>query len=102
MLVLERKWKRMATEAKKVKRKTKYVDSYNERYSCITRCSSSIPDHLYKYHCSVCNANLSCSYSGSYGVELHLKSAKHKSAENSLQNKCVFLNLAFQTSSQGN
>ena len=89
----------MATEAKIVKHKTKYDDSYNERYSCITKRSSSTPVHLYKHHCSVCNANLSSSRSGISDVELHLKSAKHKSPENSLQSKCVFLNLAFQTSS---
>ena len=91
----------MATEAKKVK--TKYDDDrYNERYSCVTKCSSSIPDHLYKYHCSICNANLSCSHSSIYDVELHFKSAKHKFVKNSLQTKCVLLNLAFQTSFQGN
>ena len=66
----------MATEAKKVKRKTKYDDSYNERYSSVTKCSSSIPDQLYKYHCSLSNANLSCSHSGIYDVKLYLSSAK--------------------------
>ena len=86
----------------KFKFKTKYDHSYKEQYSCVTKCSSCIPDHLHKYHCFVCNANLSCSHSGMYDVELHLKSAKHKSAENSLQSRCTFLNLAFDTSSQEN
>ena len=72
---------------KKLNVKQKYDDCYNGRYYCITKRSSSILDQLYKYHCSVCNANLSCPHSSIY-VQLHLKSAKHKSAENSLQSVC--------------
>ena len=54
----------MAQPAKKQKRLTKYSLEYQKEYPFIKACSSSLKDHLYKFHCSLCNVNISCAHGG--------------------------------------
>ena len=45
----------------------KYKTSYSkdmETYDFITRCSTSVPGYLFKFHCKVCNVDLSCAAVG--------------------------------------
>ena len=72
---------------KKSKRKTKYDESYHEKYSFIARCSKSVNNFEFKFHCTTCNTDLSCAHGGIYDVEIHVKSDKHKDAGKNLQSK---------------
>ena len=50
----------MATQANKMKYRTKYSDELKKQFSIVSKCSSSISDHQYKFHCNVCKLDLSC------------------------------------------
>ena len=77
----------MASASKRIKRKTKFDDSYTEKFNFIVKCSNSVQDHEFKFRCTVCCVNLSCSHGGINDVELHVKSEKHKQFEKTLQRK---------------
>lgn len=62
----------MAQPAKKQKRLTKYSLEYQKEYPFIKACSSSLKDHLYKFHCSLCNVNISCAHGGISDVREHI------------------------------
>ena len=73
----------MASASKRVKRKTKFDNSYTDKYNFIVKCTNSMQDYEFKFRCTVCCVNLSCSHD----VDLHVKSEKHKQAEKILQRK---------------
>ena len=77
----------MGYASKRVKQKTKFDDSYTEKYNLIIKCSNSIQDYEFKFRCTVCCVNLSCSHGGINDVDLHITSEKHKQAEKILQHK---------------
>ena len=61
----------MASAAKKSKleeieekRKTRYSKEYDKEYDFVRECSSGIYESDYKFHCMVCNIDLSCAGGG--------------------------------------
>ena len=70
----------MTQPAKKTKRRTKYSADYQKEYPFIHKCSSSINDYLYKFHCTSCNINVSCAHGGIKDVKDHISTNNHKSA----------------------
>ena len=61
----------MATQAKKMKYRTKYSDELRKQFSLVSKCSSSTSDHQHKFHCNVCNLDLSCAFGGANDVKKH-------------------------------
>ena len=59
----------MASKNKKYK--TSFSDSFTETFSFITKCPSHIPKYQHKFHCTVCNANISLAHSGSNDIKKH-------------------------------
>ena len=78
----------MATQAKKMKYRTKYSDALKKQFSFVSKCCSSISDHQYKFHCNVCNLDLSCPSGGADGVN-----SKHKYIDMTLKLKVIPHNL---------
>ena len=70
----------MEQPAKKQKRLTKYSAEYHKEYPFIKACSSSIKEHLYKFHCSSCNVNISCAHGGISDVKDHIATSNHRAA----------------------
>jgi hypothetical protein len=77
----------MAQPTKKQKRLTKYSLEYQKEYPFIKACSSSLKDHLYKFHCSSCNVNISCAHGGISDVREHIATSNHKTAHRNCQSK---------------
>ena len=72
------------------KRRTKYSADYTKEYSFIKKCSKNVHDHEYKFHCSICNLNLSCAHGGIQDVRDHLNRDKHKAAKKSYDSQFIF------------
>lgn len=79
----------MAQPAKKPKRQTKYSSEYQKEYPFIQKCSSSVPDHLYKFHCTSCNVNVSCVHGGINDVKFHISTNKHITAHKHRESKLL-------------
>ena len=75
----------MTQPTKKQKRLTKYSLEYRKDYPFIKACYSSLKDHLYKFHCSSCNVNISCAHGGD--VREHIATSNHKTAHRNCQSK---------------
>ena len=71
----------MAQPAKKPKRQTKYSAEYQKEYPFI------VPDHLYKFHCTSCNVNVSCAHGGINYVKFHVSTNKHISSHKNCERK---------------
>ena len=83
----------MATQAKKMKYRTKYSDKLKKQFPFLSKCSSSISDHQYKFHCNVCNLDLSCASGGANDVKKHADTPNQKRNEQSSQCKYIHINL---------
>ena len=70
----------MASSSKKTKIKTKFDDSYTEKYSFIIKCSSSVPYNSFKFRCTICSV-ISCAHGGVNDVDHHIKNEKHEEYE---------------------
>ena len=70
----------MEKPTKRQKRLTKYSAEYHKEYPFIIACSSSIKDHLYKFHCCSCNVNISCAHGGISDVKDHIATRNHQTA----------------------
>ena len=66
----------MASKNKKYK--TSFSDSFTETFSFITKCPSHIPNYQHKFHCTVCNANISLAHGGSNDIKKHQDTPGHK------------------------
>ena len=62
---------KMAPKSKKYK--TSYSDEMKSAFSFNTKCSSSVPDYQDKYHCTICNLNLSFTSGSSNDILRHLE-----------------------------
>ena len=67
------------------KRRTRYSNAMANDYPFIQKCTSSIADNEYKFHCTTCNVNLSCAYGGMSDVKDHVKTEKHRIAERNIK-----------------
>ena len=90
----------MATQAKKMKNRTKYSDELKKQFSFISKYSSSISDHQYKFHCNVCNLDLSCASSGVNDVKTHADTPNHKRNEQSSKRKYIDMTLKLKATPQ--
>ena len=68
----------MATQAKNMAYRTKYSDELKKLLSFVSKCSSSISDHQYKFHCNVCNLDLCCASGCANDVKKHADTPNHK------------------------
>ena len=68
----------MATKDKKMRYRTKYSDDLNKLFSFVSKRSSSINDHKYKFHCNVCNLDLSCASGSVNDVKKYADIPNHK------------------------
>ena len=57
--------------SKSEKYKTSYSESLKERFLFIIKCSSHIADHQRKFHCTICNSNISLPHGGSNDILKH-------------------------------
>ena len=83
----------MATQAKKMKYRTKYSDELKKQFSFVSKCLSSITNHQHKFHCNVCNLDLSCASGGANDVKKHVDTPNHKSNEQSSKRKYIDMTL---------
>ena len=74
----------MVSSSKKAKRKTKFDDSYTEKYKFIIKCSSFVPDNSFKFRCEICSVDFSCAYGGINDVDHHITTEKHEEYEKNL------------------
>lgn len=87
----------MATPAKKTKYKTKFSDDLKTKFPFVSKCSSSIADYQYKFHCNVCNLNLSCAAGGANDITKHAETPNHKKNEKASKSKFIlFLRVVMQ------
>ena len=75
----------MASKSKKYK--TSYSDNFKERFSFVTKCPSHIHDYEHKFHCTVCNSNISLAHGGSNDISRHAETPGHKKQASALQGK---------------
>ena len=78
----------MASKSKKYK--TSYSESLKECFRFITRCSSCIADHQHKFHCTICNSNISLAQGGSNYILKHAETPGHKTQAQALKGKLLF------------
>ena len=80
----------MASKNKKYK--TSYSESLKERFPFITKCSSHIADHQHKFHCIICNSNISLAHGGSNEILKHVETPGHKNKKQAqaLKGKLLF------------
>ena len=83
----------MATQAKNMAYRTKYSDELKKLLSFVSKCSSSISDHQYKFHCNVCNLELSCASGGAKDVKKHADTPNYKRNEQSSKRKYIDITL---------
>ena len=76
---------KMAPKSKNYK--TSYSDEMKSAFPVITKCSSSIPDYQFKYHCNIWNLNLSLASGGSNDILQHSETPSHKEKEKYLKRK---------------
>ena len=86
----------MATQAKKMKYRTKYSDELKKQFSFVTKCFSSISDHQYKFHWNICNLDLSCASGGAKDVKKQADTPNHRRNEQSSKRKCIDMALKFK------
>ena len=63
------------------KRLTRYWNAMANEHPFIKRCSKHVNDYEYKFHCSICNINLSCNHGGINYMRDHVGKDKHKAAK---------------------
>ena len=83
----------MATQAKNIKYRTKYSDEVKKQLSFVSKCFSSISDHQYKFHCNICNLDLSCASGVANDVKKHADTPNHKRNEQSSKHKYIDMTL---------
>ena len=83
----------MVTQAKKMKYRIKFSDELKKQLSFVSKCSSSIIDHQYKFHCTVCSLDFSCASGGTNDVKKHADTPKHKRNEQSSKRKYIDMTL---------
>ena len=81
----------MKTQANKMKYRIKCSDELKKQFSFVSICSSSISDHQYKFHCNVCNLDLSCTSGGANNVQKHVDTPNHKINKQSSKHKYIDL-----------
>ena len=59
-------------------------------YPFIKRCSKHVNDREYKFHCSICNVNLSCAHGRISDVKDHVGRIKHKAPKKNQDSKFYF------------
>ena len=66
----------------------------------IKRCSKHVNDYEYKFHCSICNINLSCNHGGINYMRDHVGKDKHKAAKKNqtVSSSTFIFNLMFSFS----
>ena len=83
----------MATQAKKMRYRTKYSDELKKQFSFVSKCCSSVSDHQNKFHCNVCNLDLSCASGGGNDVKKHADTPNQKRSEHSSKHKHIDMTL---------
>ena len=83
----------MATQAKNIKYRTKYSDELKKQFSFVSKCFSSISDHQYKFHCNICNLDLSCASGVANDVKKHADTPNDKRNEQSSKHKYIDMTL---------
>ena len=79
----------MSSVAKKAKRKTLYSEDYQKEFDFVRKCTVSVPDHEYKFHCNACNLDLSCATGGVNDIKKHMETDAHKKKYSILKSKFV-------------
>ena len=72
----------MASKAKKYN--TSYSDLLKHKFMFIKVWSSSVPGYLHKFHCTVCNGNLSLAGGGGNNFQKHSETPGHKKLANAV------------------
>ena len=80
---------------KKAKYRTKYSTDFQKEFPFIRACSSAVPDHIYKYQCTIYNVHLSCASGGAYDIREHSRSEKHAESQKVLSSKYFVLKLSW-------
>ena len=78
----------MASKSKKYK--TSYSESLKQCFPFITKCSSHIADYQHKFHCTICNSNISLVHGGSSDILKHAETPGHKKQAQTLKGKLLF------------
>ena len=73
--------------AKSKKYKTSYSDEMKSAFPFVTKCSSSVSHYQLKYHCTICNLNLSLASGGSNDIQRHSETPGHKEKTKYLKSK---------------
>ena len=70
--------KKSKVEETEEKRKTRYSKEYEKEYDFVREWSSGVHESDYKFHCMVCNIDLSCAGGGRNDICKHSLSESHK------------------------
>ena len=76
-----------------MKYRTKYSDELKKQFSIVSKCSSSISDHQYKFHCNVCKLDLSCTSDDANDVKKYADTPNHKGNKQSSKRKYIDMTL---------
>ena len=63
---------------KRISRKTRYSAEYEKEFDFVRKCTVSIQDLEYKFHCNACNLDLSCATGGINDIKKHMETDAHK------------------------
>ena len=74
-------------DPKSKKYKTSYSDEMKSAFPFVTKCSSSVSHYQLKYHCTICNLNLSLASGCSNDIQRHSETPGHKEKTKYLKSK---------------
>ena len=81
----------MMAEAKKAKYSCKFITDLKKTFSFVRECPSSVKYSVHKFHCTICNVNMSLAHGGKSDIKQHESSKKHKeNAKSVVRTKSFF------------
>ena len=61
----------MMAEAKQAKYSCKFTTDLKKTFSFVRECPSSVKDSVHKFHCTICNVNMSLAHGGKSDIKQH-------------------------------
>ena len=65
------------------------ADDLKQRFTFVTKCSSHVSDYQNKFHCKICNTNVTLAHGGANVITRHAETPEHKKYAEALKGMCL-------------